>query len=308
MNLAKLTVESAKLAESPDANIAAAARAKEAREDRAHHYAIVSANATGKSVTFKRTYRVGNESRTTRERIAPASRLTGHELLSRCREAVRLGAHRLERKGLRISDEDRLDAAAELCARTLEGTNGTLPNRESERLGKTYMRERASGIILDVFRKRQREDLTTDHDLNALTERAESRAADNAPDPYLLGATGDPAAAYLRRAARDIDPWPDSPIEAALVHAAQPAVPSEQWAAHHGIKPSTWRSRCQKGREQLMREVGRGEWESVHKAIEDAELCEQVVADYGEAGDGYTTLDDIEREARELERLIAERP
>jgi hypothetical protein len=306
MDLASLTKADAKRAENPDdaANIAAAARAKEAREDRAHHYAIVSANATDRTVTFKRSYRVGGESRTVRERVAPASRLTAGELLAHCREAVRLGAHRLERKGMRISDEDRLDAAAELCTRTLEGTNGALPNRESERLGKTYMRERASGIVLDVFRKRQREELTDDFDLTQLTERAESRAADNAPDPYLEGATGDPAADYLRRAARTLDPWPHSPIEAAVCHATMPAVPSDQWAEYEQVKPSTWRTRCQQGRKQL----AKLDPADVRAAIREAEDDEKIVTEIDAIEGTIITADDIERERAEFERMIGERP
>lgn len=295
MDLASLTKADAKRAANPDesAEIAAAARAKQAREDRAHHYAIVSANATDRTVTFQRRYRVGDESRTVRERVAPASRLTGKELLARCREAVRLGAHRLERKGMRISDEDRLDAAAELCTRTLEGTAGSLPNRDAEKLGKTYMRERASGIILDVFRKRQREELTGDFDLAHLTDRAESRTADNAADPYTVDGSGDPAATYLRNAARTLDPWPHSPIEAAILHHAQPAVGSDQWAEHENVKPSTWRTRCQKGRKALA-------------AMEPADIRDAIVN--ADDVENYTEADDIERERAELERMIGERP
>jgi hypothetical protein len=303
--LPQLTKQAVERAENPNeaAEIAAAARRKEAREDRAYHYAIVSANATDKTVSFARSYRVGDESRTIRERVAPASRLNGRELLSRCQEAVRLGSARLEAKGMRISDEDRLDAAAELCARTLDASAGALPKRDADKLGKTYMRERAAGIILDVFRKRQHEDLTDDFDLATATERAESRAADNAPDPYLADAEGDPAAAYLRVAARTLDPWPHSAIEAAIVHSCMPAVPSEQWAAHEDVKPSTWRSRCQKGREQL----AELEPDDIRAAMQDAERGEEIVSNIDDELNA-TTIDQEERERADLERLLSSRP
>jgi hypothetical protein len=302
MNLRDLTKTAERKAAQPideGAEIARAAKAKEAKEDRAHHYAIIGANARERTVTFQRRYRADGESRTTRERVAPAHRVTGRELLSLCREAVRLGSYRLERKGMRISDDDRLDAVAELCARILsEGTvedadKATLPRRE--RLGKTYMRDRAAGIVLDAFRARSREELTDEWEgLETAVINAEGRA-DNAPDPYLADATmsADPAATYLRDAARELRLWPHSAEEAALLHASQPAVPSDQWAGWEAISASAYRTRISTGRKALSAtEPG-----ALRAAIQNAD----------EVANG-SPADDVERERAELEALLIARP
>lgn len=135
-------------------------RRREAEEATNALEAAIAADKSSTPTKWTYQYRADGELRTATVWERGRSNVSGHELLSMCREAARLAAGRLKaRHGIpSLSEDERDELCAELACRLI-GDDGRPPAREL--LTRSYLCKRAEGIVLDDP-DRQRQDAGAD--------------------------------------------------------------------------------------------------------------------------------------------------